>query len=407
LCVNLKKKRPSKLIRVLGPAPAVVSRIRGSYRWNVLLKAKTVPQLVKLLRKTLKNFIRDVFIKLDVPEGHAEIIAKVLISSDLRGIDSHGIQRLKMYYDRIKEGIYNPKTNIKVISDNKATAVLDGGCGMGHVIAYLSMRLAIEKAKKYGIGAVAVRNSTHFGIAGYYSLMAINEGMIGFVTTNTRPSVPPTFGIEPMLGTNPLTYGAPTDEDFPFLIDCATSIIQRGKVEVFNRLHKPIPEGLIISSNGNSKTDPDVILNKLINRSAALLPLGGLGEDTSGHKGYGYATFAEILSSALQDGVYLKDTAGVIENGQKKLKVGHFFLAINIQNFIPVKKFKKITGNIMRDLRRSKKAPGKDRIYTAGEKEYYNEVERKKIGIPINKSIQKDIKIIQKELKLNNYNFPF
>ena len=355
----------------------------------------------------LKDFIKDVFINLDVPEGHAEIITKVLISSDLRGIDSHGIQRCKMYYDRIKEGIYNPKTNIKIIRDDKTTAVLDGGCGMGHVIAYLAMRLAIEKAKKYGLGAVAVRNSTHFGIAGYYSLMAIKEGMIGFVTTNTRPAVPPTFGIEPMLGTNPLTYGAPTDEDFPFLIDCATSIIQRGKVEVYNRLHKPLPDGLIISSNGNSKTDPSVILNKLVNRSAALLPLGGKGEDTSGHKGYGYATFAEILSSALQDGIYLKDTAGIVEGGQKRLKVGHFFLAINVQNFIPLEKFKEISGNIMRELRSSKKAPGKNRIYTAGEKEHINEVERKKTGIPLNKSLQKDIKIMQKELGLDKYNFPF
>ncbi|MFX0040182.1 MAG: Ldh family oxidoreductase [Promethearchaeota archaeon] len=355
----------------------------------------------------LRDFIKDVFIKLEVPEGHAEIIAKVLISSDLRGIDSHGIQRLKMYYDRIKEGIYNPKTKINIIRDDKTTAVLDGGCGMGHVIAYLAMRLAIEKARKYGVGAVAVRNSTHFGIAGYYSSMAIKEGMIGFVTTNTRPAVPPTFGIEPMLGTNPLTYGAPTDEDFPFLIDCATSIIQRGKVEVYNRLHKPLPEGLIISSNGNSKTDPNVVLNKLGNRSAALLPLGGKGEDTSGHKGYGYATFAEILSSALQDGVYLKNTAGIIENGQKRLKVGHFFLVINVQNFIPLKRFKEISGNIMRELRGSKKAPGTEKIYTAGEKEYYNELERRKTGIPINKSLQNDIKIMQKELKLDKYKLPF
>ncbi len=355
----------------------------------------------------LKDFIKNVFVNLKVPKKDAEIIADVLISSDLRGIDSHGIQRLKMYYDRIREGIYNPKTDLEIISDNKSTAVIDGKCGMGHVIAYNAMKLAIQKAKKYGIGAVAVRNSSHFGIAGYYSLMAIKEGMIGFVTTNTRPSVPPTFGIEPMLGTNPLTYGAPTDEDFPFLIDAATSIIQRGKVEVYNRIHKSLPEGVIISNNGNSKTDPNIVLNKLINRSAALLPLGGKGEETSGHKGYGYATFAEILSSALQDGVYLKDTAGIIENGQKRLKVGHFFLAINVQNFIPISKFKRITGNIMRELRCSKKAPGKERIYTAGEKEYYNELEKKRNGIPINKSLQNDIKIIQNELGLNNYNFPF
>ena len=363
--------------------------------------------IVYMDAKTLEEFMRDVFIGLGVPKEDANIIADVLITSDLRGIDSHGVQRCKMYYDRIKEGIYEPITKIDVLKDTSATAMLDGNCGMGHVIAYKAMKMAIEKAKKYGLGAIAVRNSTHFGIAGYYSLMAIKEGMIGFVTTNTRPAIPPTFGIEPMLGTNPLTYGAPTDEDFPFLIDCATSIIQRGKVEVYNRLHKPLPNGVIMSSNGNSKTDPDIVLNKLVNRSAALLPLGGKGEDTSGHKGYGYATFAEILSSALQDGVYLRDTAGITENGQKKLKVGHFFLVINIQNFIPVDRFKEIAGNIMRELRGSKKVPGKDKIYTAGEKEFYIEAERRKTGIPINKSLQKDIKIMQKELQLHNYDFSF
>ena len=312
-----------------------------------------------------------------------------------------------MYYDRIREGIYNPITEIEIVNDNITTAVIDGHCGMGHVIAYKAMKLAIQKAKKYGLGAVACKNSSHFGFAGYYSLMAIREGMIGFVTTNTRPAVPPTFGVEPMLGTNPLTYGAPTDEDFPFLMDAATSIIQRGKVEVYNRIHKPLPDGLIISSNGNSKTDPGIILDKLLNRSAALLPLGGEGESTSGHKGYGYATFAEILSAALQDGIFLRDTAGIEENGQKRLKVGHFFLAINIGNFLPLGRFKEVAGNIMRELRSSKLAPGKNKIYTAGEKEYIAEIERKTNGIPINKSLQEDIKKMQNELGLDKYHFPF
>lgn len=357
--------------------------------------------------ETLQNFMRDVFIGLGVPEEDAKIIAEVLITSDLRGIESHGIQRCKMYYDRIKAGIYEVNTKIDIIKEGPTTALLDGNCGMGHVIAHKAMTMAIKKAKEYGLGAVAVRNSTHFGIAGYYSLMAIKEGMIGFVTTNSRPAVPPTFGIEPMLGTNPLTYGAPTDEEFPFLIDAATSIIQRGTVEVYNRIHKPIPDGLIISNNGNSKSDPAVVLNKLLNRSAALLPLGGEGETTSGHKGYGYATFAEILSSALQDGLYLREIAGVIEHGQKRLKVGHFFLAINVSSFLPLSRFKQISGNIMRELRSSKLAPGKDKIYTAGEKEYIAEIKNRKLGIPLNKSIQNDIKIMQKELGLYNYNFPF
>ena len=176
-------------------------------------------EIVFINAKTLQNFMRDVFTGLNVPKEDAEIIAEVLITSDLRGIDTHGIQRCKMYYDRIKQGIYEVKTKIDIIKDEQATALWDGNCGMGHVIAYKAMKTAIEKAKKYGLGAVAVRNSTHFGIAGYYSLMAIREGMIGLAVTNARPSIPPTFGVEPMLGTNPLTVGAPTDEKFPFLID--------------------------------------------------------------------------------------------------------------------------------------------------------------------------------------------
>lgn len=363
--------------------------------------------LIFLDAAILKSFVRDVFIKLKVPSKDAEIIADVLISSDLRGIDSHGIQRCRMYYERIKQGIYNPKTDIEIIKDEGATAVIDGKCGMGQIIGYKAMKLAIEKARKFGVGAVAVRNSTHFGFAGYYSLMAIREGMIGFTTTNARPAVPPTFGVEPMLGTNPLTYGAPTDEEFPFIIDCATSIIQRGKVEVYNRIHKPLPNGVIITKDGNSETDPEGVLHDLGERTAALLPLGGKGESTSGYKGYGYATFAEILSAALQDGVYLKDTAGVMENGQLKLKVGHFFLAINIKNFIPLDRFQNITGNIMRELRSSKKAPGAERIYTAGEKEYIDTQERLETGIPLTKSVQEDIKIMQRELSLYNYKFAF
>ncbi|MFX1268882.1 MAG: Ldh family oxidoreductase [Promethearchaeota archaeon] len=364
-------------------------------------------EIVNIQPTILKSFIKDVFVKLGAPKKHAEIVSDVLITSDIRGIDTHGIQRLKTYYERIKQGIYNVKTKPKLIKDTPTTAVIDGGFGLGPVIAYKSMKLAIKKAKKYGLGAVAVRNSTHFGIAGYYSLMAIKEGMIGVITTNTRPMVPPTFGVEPLLGTNPLTMGAPTDESFPFLIDCATSIIQRGKVEVYKRLHKSLPNGVIITKNGKTEDDPKEVLHELDEASAALLPLGGKGESTSGHKGYGYATFVEILSSALQKGIFLKKTAGIYENGQKRLPVGHFFLAINVENFIGITSFKETAGNIMRTLRSSKKEPGVKRIYTAGEKEYINEIKRKKTGIPLNRSIQQDIKLIQKELDLEKYYFNF
>lgn len=356
---------------------------------------------------TLENFMRDVFKGLGVSKEDASIIANVLITSDLRGIESHGIQRCKMYYDRIKDGIYEIKTKIDIIKEGSTTALLDGNCSLGHVIAYKAMKMAIEKAKKYGVGAIAVRNSTHFGIAGYYSLMAINEGMIGLVVTNARPSIPPTFGCEPMLGTNPLTVGAPTDEEFPFLLDCATSIIQRGKVEVNARINKLLPENTVIDEKGETVVDPNKVLEKMLERKASLLPLGGKGEETAGYKGYGYATVVELLSAALQEGIYLRDTLGIIENGQKRLKVGHFFLAINIDNFIGIQSFKRTAGNIMRDLRGSKKIPGEERIYTAGEKEFIAEIERKKKDIPINKSLQNDIIEMQKELGLDKYRFPF
>ncbi|MHA1344028.1 MAG: Ldh family oxidoreductase, partial [Promethearchaeota archaeon] len=197
------------------------------------------------------------------------------------------------------------------------------------------------------------------------------------------------------------------DKEIPFLIDCATSIIQRGKFKVYSRINKPLPENTVIDDKGEILTDPNLVLEKMLERKAALLPLGGKGEETAGYKGYGYATLVELLSAALQEGIYLRDTLGIVENGQKRLKVGHFFLAINTENFIGLNSFKKTAGNIMRTLRSSRRIPSEERIYTAGEKEYYAEIERKKKGIPLNKSLQSDIKTMQKELALEKYDFPF
>lgn len=350
--------------------------------------------------QSLHNFMQDVFIELKVPEKDAKICADVLLSSDLRGIESHGVQRLKMYYDRILSNIQNATTEIEVIKETETTALIDAGHGMGHVAAYRAMKLAINKAKQYGTGAVAVRNSTHYGIAGYYALMAIHDGMIGLTVTNARPSIAPTFGVEPMLGTNPLTIGCPTDEKFPFLIDCATSIAQRGKIEVLARTETPTPAGWVIDTSGEQSTDTVAILEKLMKGTAALLPLGGSGEILGGHKGYGYGTAVEILSAALTGGPFLKDLT--LEKGYK---LGHFFLAINIESFLPLETFKRIAGDIVRQLRNSKKQPGQSRIYTAGEKEYEIEIVRRKTGIPINSSILQDLLIMQKELNLTDYSF--
>ena len=350
--------------------------------------------------KILASFMKDVFVKLNVPKEDAEICADVLIRSDLRGIESHGCQRLKMYYDRIIGGIQSPITNLKVLKESATTARIDAGHGMGHVAAYRGMQLAIKKAKEYGTGAVSVGNSTHYGIAGYYSLMAIKEGMIGITCTNARPSIAPTFGVDAMMGTNPLTIGIPTDEEFPFLIDCATSITQRGKIEVNARTNSPVPEGWVITNEGKLATDSGEILEDLIEGVSALLPLGGAGELLGGHKGYGYAAAVEILSAALSDGPFLKDLTL-----SKGYKLGHFFMAIDIEGFLPLKTFKKVSGSILRQLRNSKKAPGHDRIYTAGEKEYLSEIEREKTGIPIMPSVLEDLKYLQRQLNVSDYSF--
>jgi L-2-hydroxycarboxylate dehydrogenase (NAD+) len=356
----------------------------------------------------LKNFMIDVFVKVGVPEEDARICAEVLTESDKRGIDSHGISRFKhIYIDRIKAGIINPITSVEIIRQGPTTAVIDGNNGMGQVIGMKSMHMAIDKARQYGMGMVVVRNSNHFGIAGFYSLMAIKQGMIGITGTNARPSVAPTFGVENMLGTNPLTVGVPTDEEFPFLLDCASSITQRGKIEVLARVGQEIPKGLVIDRNGNSTTDGEQVLRDLIDGKAALVPLGGTGEEYGGYKGYGYATFVEILSSALQGGAFLKALSGFKDGKKTTYKLGHFFIAIDISCFSELDEFKRTAGNILRQLRSSQKMPGHDRIYTAGEKEYEAEKERKEKGVLLDEGVQKQITALRTEFNLHDYEFPF
>ena len=357
---------------------------------------------------TLRSFIRDVLLKAGVPADDAEVCADVIIESDKRGIESHGIGRLKYYYERIKAGQHQVVTQFEVVKESPATAVVDGHHGMGMVVGTRAMQMAIDKAKVIGLGCVVVRNSTHYGIAGYYPTMAVQQGMIGMSVTNARPSVSPTFGVQPMLGTNPIAFGAPTDEEFPFIYDAATPITQRGKIEVLARAEKPIPVGWVINQNAESMTKPDETLAALGNQSASFLPLGGFGELMGGHKGYGLGTMVEILSASLQSGTYLLGLSGVSPEGKPQpFRVGHFFLAINIEFFVPLEEFKHTTGNILRDLRNSKKAPGQPRIYTAGEKDYEMTNLTAIRGIAVNPNLQKEIQFLQKELGLENYDFPF
>jgi LDH2 family malate/lactate/ureidoglycolate dehydrogenase len=356
----------------------------------------------------LEAFILDTLIAAGVPPADAAVVGEVLLESDRRGIDSHGIGRLKpIYIDRIRDGILDPRTEVEIIRDRKTTAVLDGHNGLGHVVARQAMTMAIDKARAHGLGMTAVRHSTHYGIAGYYAEMATRAGMIGFTGTNARPSIAPTFGVENMLGTNPFTIGLPTDEPFPFILDCATSVTQRGKIEHYDRMGKDLPPGWVIDEAGATRTDTAQVLVDLTRGKAALAPLGGLGEVTGGYKGYGFATVVEVLCAALQDGAYLRMLNGFDEQGRKiPYPLGHFFLAIDVEEFIPLDRFKEISGNIMRELRASRKAPGEDQIFTAGEKEHLIRSFRQSHGCPVPAALRNDMETLRGWYKLP-YHFPW
>lgn len=359
--------------------------------------------IVNIKWEVLHKFMQEVFVKVGLSVEDALTCADVLIAADLRGIDSHGINRFKpIYIDRLNQGIQFAKTEFEIVKEFGATAVIDGHNGMGQVISKRATQMAIDKAKDHGIGMTVVRNSTHYGIAGYYPLMCVENNMIGITGTNARPSIAPTFGIENMLGTNPLTVALPSDEDFPFLLDCATSISQRGKIEFYARNGKSLPDGWVIGQDGESVTDAEAALRMLTNGEAALVPLGGIGEVLGGYKGYGYATVVEILSAALQSGSFLKMLSGVKDGKKVPHNLGHFFIAINIESFTELDDFKKITGDILRALRNAKKMPGQDRIFTAGEKEYDIMQERLKNGIPVGEALQNEIKALQDEYSVTN-----
>ena len=356
----------------------------------------------------MSRFMIDVFKAYGVPEADAAICADVLLESDRRGIESHGCNRFKpIYLDRIKNGTLLPVTNCEIVKDTPTTVVMDAHNGMGMVASYKMMELLIEKAKIYGMAGGTIFNSTHYGIAGYWSTMAEKAGMIGITGTNARPSVAPTFGVEPMMGTNPLTFTMPTDEAFPFNFDCATSIVQNGKIEFYERSGKETPAGLVVTKDGNTMTDSGEILKEMRKGNCALLPIGGMGEETGGFKGYGFTTIVEILSAALAGGPHTKALTGKDADGNNDFyRLGHFFFVINPAFFMGEDTFRHTSGDILRTLRNSEKAPGAERIYTAGEKEWLAWQERKDKGVPVGETIQKELIQLRNELNLP-YTFPF
>ncbi len=355
----------------------------------------TVPpesQQSRIGEKELTHFCEQVFVKLGVPQADARVTSEVLVVADLRGIESHGVARVPRYVNGLREGFMKPTYQGKIVKETRATALIDGGESLGQVTGRKGMELAIRKARETAIGIVTVRNSNHFGIAGYYAMMALDYDLIGMCMTNAAPLVVPTFGRTAVLGTNPISLTAPST-GLPFVLDMATSVVPRGKVEVYDRQGKSMPFGWAVDETGRGTTDPTRVLNALAKRlGGGLLPLGGEGEEFSGHKGYGLALMVDVLCGALSGAA-----TGLKVDGPQKKDVGHFFLALDPSAFRPIEEFKRDMERLAKELKDSPKAQGQNRIYVHGEKSFARMEKYRMEGIPLGAKVVESLKKIGKE----------
>lgn len=352
--------------------------------------------------KALTDFCVRVFRKLDVAETDARITADVLVTADLRGVFSHGVAHLRRYADGLRVGTIVARPQEKVVAEAPATATMDGGAGLGPPVSYRAMQKAIQKALDVGAGFVTVRNSNHYGIAGYYAMMALEHDCIGFSMTNGSPMAVPTFGRNAMLGTNPIAVAAPAGQGLSFVLDMATSTVALGKLEIADQLDQPIPLGWAIDERGLPTDDAHQSLAKFRKRAGGgLLPLGGEGERLSGHKGYGLALWVDIFSGILSGAAYANLTYPKTLDGKSlPANVGHFFGAWRIDSFRPVDEFKAAMDDWQQLLRNAPKAEGQDRIYIHGEKEHEAVERHLREGIPLNRKVAADLRAIAQELQV-------
>lgn len=344
---------------------------------------------VKLQYENLKAFSLEVFEKMGYTPDEAAIITDVLLTADLYGIESHGMQRMVRYYKSIKNGRLHMGTKPEVVFETPLSAVIDNHDGTGQLAGYLGMNMAIEKAEKNGFGIVTVRNSNHYGIAGYYAKMACKKGFIGFSVTNSEAIMVPTYGRLAMIGSNPIAVAMPA-EPYDFFFDASTTVVTRGKVEVYNKKGEPLPEGWTVDAEGKPGSNAAEILKNIEQKNGGgILPLGGISEKSGGHKGYGYGMLAEIFSSIL--------SMGLTSNHTNIGSVGgtcHGFAAINPNLFGNPEEIKAHFSAFLKELREAPKADGQPRIYTHGEKEVEATARILKEGIPVNENTVKEMQVI-------------
>lgn len=347
----------------------------------------------KVPYENLKKFCTDVFKGYGYSQEESEDIVDVLLQADLFGIESHGVQRLIRYHRSLMQGKIHPDARASVISETPVSAVLDAHGGAGQLTAIFAMRKAIEKAKNTGIGFVIMKNTNHYGIAAYYSLMAAKEDLIGLSFTNTEAMMPPTFGRQAMLGSNPIAVAMPADP-YPFSYDGSTTVVPRGKLEVYNKKEEPLPNGWGVDEKGMDCNDAAVILDNIINcKGGGILPVGGSSPLSGSHKGYGYGMMCELFTSIL--------TGGPTSNHWRRGETSQSFIAIDYGMFGDKKEIRQHMSTFMQELRDSNKAEGQDRIYTHGEKEFENEKVRKTEGIPVNEKTEAEMREIAEYLHLD------
>lgn len=337
--------------------------------------------------RSLHDFTCRCLLAVGVPSKDAALVADVLTAADLRGVDSHGVARLRRYVDGVRDGKILPDARTTVLAETAATVALDAGHGLGQPASCQAVDMAIAKSVKTGIGMATVRRSNHFGIAGYYALRAARQGLFAIVGTNASPQVAPTHGATPMFGTNPLAVAFPTDADQPFVFDAATSVVPRGKLERLHREGREMRSGWAVDPNGESTTDiPKVVEGLKAREGYALLPLGGPGESHGGHKGYGLATVVELFCGPLAGAHWGRHVYGAEGAG-----LGHFFLCGQVAALTTLADFQAEANRMFGELRASPKARGHDRILVAGEREHEIERHRLAAGIPLTPAVVTDL----------------
>lgn len=340
----------------------------------------------------LTGFVSRVLTTVGVAPEDAAIVADVLVAADLRGIESHGVARLESYYtSRIRAGQLVAKPDVRTVRETPTSLLVDAGNGLGHPAAKRTMERVVQKAIENGSAFGAVRNSNHFGIAGYYAMLGLERDVIGVASTNSVRFAAPTFGKDVLLGTNPLAFAIPANDEPAFVLDFATTTVPKGKLDVYARTEQRLNAGWAIDASGNETRDPNVALN------GALLPLGGYGVDNGGHKGYGMGLLVDILCGVFSGGAF-GDELPVAADPPLPGKISHFFAAFTIGGFRDSARFKADMDTELRAFKDSAKAPGHERIYVAGEIEHEKTLYHREHGVPVHVKVWNGLEKLAGEL---------